>query len=200
MFIAACGGRAEEASPDDQQQVAETPAATPAPETPPAPPTPEAPPAEESSTSHCRADENAIFSCMMDNSDKVVSICASTDLSRHQGYLQYRFGRLGAVELTFPEDRQNTQDQFMWQTIGYSGGWDTRIQFANGGYAYQLYDQAFKVSISEKSLHGGIIIRDGEAVIAHLHCDAATLGTPYSNSLNDLFEKIPQGTFFEDES
>ena len=128
----------------------------------------------------------------------MVSICTSNPLTRDAGYLQYRFGRIGDVELTFPEDRQNTQEQFLWQTIGYSGGWDTRIQFSNGGYHYQLYDQAYKVSISEKELHGGIIILDGEAVVAKLSCDAATLGPVYTNTLNDLYEKIPDGTFFDE--
>ena len=207
MLVGACGGNTDEAPSVTPQDVAEVPSAPLPPDppasepAPPVPPTAEAQPGpDEQPVSHCRSDETAVFSCRLDDSEKVVSICASDDLARDGGYLQYRFGRIGAVELTFPEDRQNTQEHFRWQTIGYSGGWDTRVQFSNGGYTYQLYDQAFKVSISEKSLHGGIIIRDGEAVIAHLHCNAATLGTPYTNSLNDLFEKIPQGTFFDDES
>ena len=261
VLVGACGGGTDEVAHDDQQQATETLAEAPTPE---ASPTPETPSMDEPLTSHCRPDEWSVFSCRIEDSEKVVSVCASEDLTREQGYLHYRFGRIGAVELTFPEDRQNTQEQFLWQTIGYSGGWDTRIQFSNGGYAYQLYDQAYKVSISEKELHGGIIILDAEltfpedrqntqeqflwqtigysggwdtriqfsnggyayqlydqaykvsisekelhggiiildaeAVVARLSCDAATIGTPYTNSLNDLYEKIPDGVFFEEEN
>ena len=51
--------------------------------------------------------------------------------------------------------------------------------------------------MSEKELHGGIIILDGETVVVELPCDASTLGLAYFNTLNDLYEKIPSGTFFE---
>ena len=189
VLLGACGSGTDEAPAALQQQTAEPPAA---------PATADPPPIESPLTTHCAADETTVFSCRLDDSEKVVSMCASDPLSREQGYLQYRFGRIGDIELTYPADRHNTQEQFMWQTIGYSGGWDTRIAFDNGGYRYQLYDQAFKVSISEKALHGGIIILKDEATVAHLHCDAATLGTPYANTLNDLYEKIPTGTFFEE--
>ena len=191
VLLVGCGGNPDTASTDAQSEPAETPA--------PAPSAPaEESPADAAYTLHCAPDETVVFSCGLEASDKVVSICASNPLTRAQGYLQYRFGRIGDIELTFPEDRQFTQEQFLWQTIGYSGGWDTRIRFSNGGYRYQLYDQAFKVSMSEKALHGGIIILKDEATVAHLKCDAATLGTPYSNTLNDLYEKIPEGVFFEE--
>ena len=191
VLFGACGSSPESPSADGQPEPAETPAPAPS-------ATVEAPPAETPHALHCEPDETVVFSCGLEASGKVVSICASTPLARDQGYLQYRFGRIGDIELTFAEDRQNTQEQFLWQTVGYSGGWDTRIQFSNGGYRYQLYDQAFKVSMSEKALHGGIIILKDEATVAHLKCDAATLGTPYSNTLNDLYEKIPDGVFFEE--
>ena len=155
-------------------------------------------PGDEQHASHCHSEEMSVFSCRLEDSEKVLSLCVSQDFSSDQGYLQYRFGPIGDVELEYPEDQQNTQELFMWQTIGYSGGWDTRVQFSNGGYTYRLYDQAIKVSMSEKELHGGITILDGETVVAQLSCDASTLGPPYSNTLNDLYEKIPSGTFFEE--
>ncbi len=51
--------------------------------------------------------------------------------------------------------------------------------------------------MSEKDFYGGMIILDGETVVAELSCDASTLGLAYFNTLNDLYEKIPSGTFFE---
>ena len=157
-------------------------------------------PGDEQHASHCHSEERSVFSCRLEDSEKVLSLCVSQDFSSDQGYLQYRFGPIGDVELEYPEDQQNTQELFLWQTIGYSGGWDTRVQFSNGGYTYRLYDQAVKVSMSEKDFYGGIIILEGETVVAQLPCDVSTLGPPHSssNTLNLLYEKIPSGTFFEE--
>ena len=151
----------------------------------------------EGAASHCRDGERAVFSCPVEGSDKVVSVCVSEDYGRQQGYVQYRFGRLGDVELAYPEGLQGTQERFQWQTVGYSGGWDTRVQFENGGYAYQIYDRAIKKTISEKDLEGGVLVMQGGRVVTRLACDEAALGPPYLNTLNDLYDTVPEGTFFE---
>ncbi len=50
----------------------------------------------------CTSSEKVIFSCPLNNG-KTVSVCASLDLSKEAGSLQYRFGRLGATpELKYP--------------------------------------------------------------------------------------------------
>ena len=138
-----------------------------------------------------------VFSCLIAGTEKRVSVCASDSLTRTEGYIQFRFGTPDSIEFLFPEKLDRTQDQFLWQTIGYSGGWDTRIQFTNEDYRYQIYDQAFKVSISEKDLHGGVLIFEDGAEVDHLVCDVATLGPVYFNTLNDLYDLVPEGNFFE---
>ena len=60
----------------------------------------------------CAADERVIFSCVLRQTAKSVSVCASKDLTNEKGYLQYRFGMPGKIELEFPKDRANTQQQF----------------------------------------------------------------------------------------
>src|SRR3989442_9921254 len=40
----------------------------------------------------CAKDERVIFSCLIKCPAKIVSICASKDLTSERGYLQYRFG------------------------------------------------------------------------------------------------------------
>ncbi len=97
--------------------------------------------AEESP--QCGMEERTFFSCLIVGTEKRVSVCASDLLTRTEGYIQYRFGTPDGIEFQFPEKLDRTQDQFLWQTIGYSGGWDTRIQFTNEDYGYQIYDQAF---------------------------------------------------------
>src|SRR5882762_6235267 len=47
----------------------------------------------------CAKDERIIFSCPVKRPAKMVSVCASKDLTSHRGYLQYRFGLPGNIEL-----------------------------------------------------------------------------------------------------
>src|SRR5258708_2469424 len=66
------------------------------------------------SNSLCARGEQTIFSCAVKRSAKIVSLCASRQLTRERGYLQYRFGLPGKVELEFPKDHQATQQQFRY--------------------------------------------------------------------------------------
>lgn len=58
---------------------------------------------EVTAPTHCKSHERVIFSCPF-NSGKTVSLCASSDLSKDTGTLQYRFGRIGRKpELSYPQ-------------------------------------------------------------------------------------------------
>ena len=52
------------------------------------------PPAALQSNSLCAKDERIIFSCPIKRPAKIVSVCASKDLTSDRGYLQYRFGHM----------------------------------------------------------------------------------------------------------
>lgn len=150
-------------------------------------------------STHCQAHEQKIFSCQIQKSQKILSLCAVANKPQHPGYLHYRFGNPGKVELQFPQSTQNTYAQFRWQTIGYSGGWDTRIQFANGGYRYQVYDRAIKVDMSHKDRSGGVLVYKGSKQVAQLSCQTVSFGAdPYAWGLNDLYERVPEGKFFSE--
>src|SRR5436190_117829 len=60
----------------------------------------------------CAREERVIFSCVLRRPARMVSVCASKDLTNDKGYLQYRFGLPGKLELEFPKKRVNTQQQF----------------------------------------------------------------------------------------
>ena len=52
---------------------------------------------------HCKADERVVFSCPFKHG-KTVSLCASADLTKTTGTLQYRYGVVGRKpELVFPQ-------------------------------------------------------------------------------------------------
>ena len=93
-----------------------------------------------SSNSLCLIDEHIIFSCAVKRTGKIVSLCASKDLAKERGYLQYRFGLPGKIELEFPKSRQGTQQQFRYSHYFRAQVDLTEINFNIGGYEYSIFD------------------------------------------------------------
>jgi hypothetical protein len=62
----------------------------------------------------CAPDERIIFSCPTEESAKILSLCASKDLTSDSGYLQYRYGPPGKIEFEYPKDRKGTQEKFQY--------------------------------------------------------------------------------------
>jgi hypothetical protein len=87
----------------------------------------------------CTRNEKVIFSCRIEKSTKLLSVCGSKDLDQTKGYLQYRFGRTGAVELQFPADRQNTQKQFSYERYTRPLVTYLTLSFETNGYQYSLH-------------------------------------------------------------
>jgi hypothetical protein len=88
----------------------------------------------------CSRDERVIFSCPVKKPAKIVSVCASKDLASDRGYLQYRFGLPGKVELEFPKDRKGTQQKFQYTHYFRARVDLTEINFTIDGYQYQVFD------------------------------------------------------------
>ncbi len=62
--------------------------------------------AQATTTTHCSQEEKVVFSCPFKNK-KTVSLCASADLTKDKGILQYRYGVVGKKpELEFPNEAQ----------------------------------------------------------------------------------------------
>ena len=92
-------------------------------------------------TSLCARDEKIIWSCET-ATRKIVSICGSRQLDKQRGYLQYRFGRPGRVELEYPQRRENTQTAFAYfrytrPLVTYLG-----LRFKINEYDYEIYDNS----------------------------------------------------------
>jgi hypothetical protein len=92
------------------------------------------------SSTLCARDERVIFSCPVKKPAKIVSVCASRDLASDRGYLQYRFGLPGRVELEFPKDRNGTQQKFQYTHYFRARVDLTEINFTIDGYQYQVFD------------------------------------------------------------
>lgn len=92
----------------------------------------------------CARDERVIFSCPVKRPAKlpakIASVCASRDLTSDRGYLQYRFGLPGKIELEYPTDRQGTQQKFHY-THYFRAQFDlTAINFTIDDYEYSVFD------------------------------------------------------------
>lgn len=88
----------------------------------------------------CARDERIIFSCQVRKPAKLVSLCASKNLTSEQGYLQYRFGLPGKIELEFPKERTGTQQKFQFTHYFRAQVDLTEISFNIDGYEYQITD------------------------------------------------------------
>ena len=88
----------------------------------------------------CAKDERIIFSCPIKRPARIVSVCASQDLTSDRGYLQYRFGLPEKVELEFPKDLKDSQKKFQYSHYFRARVDLTEISFTINGYEYQVTD------------------------------------------------------------
>jgi hypothetical protein len=97
-------------------------------------------PVERQPGSLCTADEQVIFSCSLQRSGKLASLCGSKDLDKTTGYIQYRFGLPEKTELEFPSERSDTQQKFRYAHYFRARVDETEISFDNKGYRYTIFD------------------------------------------------------------
>jgi hypothetical protein len=91
------------------------------------------------SKSLCQANEQTIWSCATVK-DKIASVCASKDLAEDKGYVQYRFGVLGKIELEFPKDRKDSQKAFKYSRYTRPLVTMLSLKFENNGVFYEIHD------------------------------------------------------------
>ena len=95
-------------------------------------------------TSLCAAEEATFFNCAVAEGGKILSICGSKEALnyRGRGYVQYRFGRPGRVELEFPRGRRRRPaDDFTLdfkQARGRSHF--AELRFDSGNYRYTVHE------------------------------------------------------------
>lgn len=89
----------------------------------------------------CNTDEKIIFSCTIKQNAKIVSLCSSPELTKDRGYIQYRFGRPGKIELEFPKSREKSQQAFKYSHY-FRAKFDlTQISFISEQHEYSIFDE-----------------------------------------------------------
>jgi len=95
-----------------------------------------------SQASLCARGETVVWNCETVKERKLASVCGSKDLDRARGYVQYRFGRPGKVELEFPRQRTNTQSAFKYSRYTRPLVTYLKLEFVNGGVSYTISDDS----------------------------------------------------------
>lgn len=90
---------------------------------------------------HCAANEQTFFNCTV-RGGKVASVCGSKDAAASSGYVQYRFGVPGRIELQFPTSLAQTQRRFSLESHRPYQGESELLHFAVDGYEYSVYQAA----------------------------------------------------------
>jgi hypothetical protein len=102
----------------------------------------------------CAQEERVIFACVLKQPAKIVSVCASKDLTRETGYLQYRFGRPAKIELEFPKDRTGTQEKFKYTHYFRALVDLNEIGFSIDGVEYSVIDDYNAEETPAQSVEG----------------------------------------------
>ena len=92
-------------------------------------------------TSLCTKDEKIVFSCPLSRSTKIVSLCSSQKLTKESGYLQYRFGAPGKIELEFPDVRDDSRKALKYSHYFSAKVVSTEDSFSRNGYTYAVFDE-----------------------------------------------------------
>jgi hypothetical protein len=90
-------------------------------------------------TSLCHDNEDIYFNCELENSGKMVSICAKNNASPDNGYVQYRIGTGRSVDFMFPDKLLSPRNKMSIITVSrFRTGMGDHIKFNNGPYTYVL--------------------------------------------------------------
>jgi hypothetical protein len=91
------------------------------------------------SKSLCQPGEQTIWSCATTRG-KTASVCASKDLAEEKGYVQYRFGSPGKIELEFPKERKDSPKKFKYSRYTRPLVTMLTLSFENEGVVYEIHD------------------------------------------------------------
>jgi hypothetical protein len=151
---------------------------------------------EKNIPTHCKPDERVVFSCPFKHG-KTASLCASSDLTKTTGTLQYRYGVVGKTpELMFPDledrtvDRNHPKNWFDWSSSYLSplGNGRGSIGWANDRWSTKNVPPGDSVSIDVSFTP----IEDHPEVHFVLYAQAGP-ESRYQGVLLSIYESVGQG-------
>jgi hypothetical protein len=137
----------------------------------------------------CLPEEKVIFSCK--TKGEIASVCASNDLSKTAGYMQYRFGKKDAPELVIPQKRVHPgKNAESGNTLYANGGTDAFIRFKSGAYGYVIYTNELRDGQKWVASEGILVEKNGKE-ISNLTCKGDVISEIGSDFLGEA--GIPKG-------
>jgi hypothetical protein len=134
----------------------------------------------------CRPEEQAFFACAVLRTSKIISLCGSKALDHRRGYLQYRYGKAGAIELQFPQARANTQLVFRYAHYVRAQVDRTEISFDTQDHRFTIFDYYEGDMKSATTVAGIRVSKHGSTQPTELLCQGKAL-----NRLSRLEFVIP---------
>ncbi len=136
----------------------------------------------------CKADELVVFSCP--TGAHTASICASKDVSKSAGAMQYRYGKPDSLDLAYPDVAKRPADVFTSGTMMFSGGGGAWLRFAKGAYVYTIFSAIGKWGPAQSvAVASGVAIRKDGKEFANFPC--RTIGGEPGGDLGPgFFEKL----------
>lgn len=131
----------------------------------------------------CERTEHTLFSC--EAGKKEVALCASKDLSKTSGYVQYRVKAKGKLEFEHPGTKTHPRGLFYADTLLWASDDEQQVFFQNGEYTYLIYDRSFKPGPKDASA-GVFVFRKGKP-LGGLDCDEPS--DPMARAFTSSFDK-----------
>jgi hypothetical protein len=135
-------------------------------------------------TTMCAKPDDVVFSCPLDKSKKIVSMCVANGATSSKGRFYYAYGHDGAPELVYPASGQPSDGAFTRTHLGFAGN--------TGGYAYGFNNKGFKYTVysisGESNLQrGGVIVQraSDSKVVAKMSCQAGKITETESDPIID---------------
>lgn len=130
----------------------------------------------------CAEGERVLFSCAIEGSDRLVSICVSAEGAQAVDRFYYAYGAKGAPELVFPDAPalsagvfKRTHLMFAGDTGGYA------YSFDRAGYTYAVYSISGSEGLEDQ---GVAVFRNAfDKPRQVLKCDVSTVSTTDDESL-----------------
>ncbi|MFZ4701593.1 MAG: hypothetical protein ACOYMG_16215 [Candidatus Methylumidiphilus sp.] len=120
---------------------------------------------------HCTNQETIEFNCS--TGKKILSVCASKDLSTAKGYMQYRFGAKDTPEIQVPAVQNHPNPLVQSGTLSFSGGGGAYLRFLKGDFRYVVYTATGK----DWGKKAGVAVEEGDKLLANIKCKGPAQST-----------------------
>lgn len=137
----------------------------------------------------CDPGEKLVFGCSL-TTGKQFSLCSSQVLNKRSGYLRYRFGSIGNIEVNYPTEKAKPQFFFKYARLARFQTHNIHIRFQYGEDRFEVFDETKTLAGIDKRRTGVRATEGGANVYSTEHL---CLGAP-TGSLRNLEALLPEDT------